>query len=497
MSGFFTTPRLWLIWILGTLVLAGFLLVKMYLAGDRTDLLIGQTSGVHHQFEVACETCHTADPFASPKKVSKELNKTCRGCHDAELDVSDDSHPRKKFTNPRMARFWEKVDARNCTSCHLEHQPEVTTVGMVSLPMDYCVACHSEGEQDVRVNRPSHKDLSFDTCASAGCHNFHDNRALYEDFLVKHGNDPWLHASPIHKASADAQARMRGQMEEYLAAAKAPPAQVTEPVLEHWAASAHAAAEVNCAGCHAPKAKTEEAIAADWEPKPSFDVCKTCHRDEFKSFTEGRHGMRLHAKIAKPRKIKDELKDLGWKKPDPEVVETLERYLSDATPPEAMSVSEARIPMQSSAHDKSLNCGSCHAPHEQDIRKAAVEACVSCHDDGHSKAYFDSPHYLLWQEEMAGTAPLGSGVSCATCHLPKIEGAKGFFSTHNQNAYLRPNEKMIRPVCMDCHGLGFAIDALADPGLVARNFKGRPEKHIESIDWALRRVEDGAQGANQ
>ena len=45
---------------------------------------------------------------------------------------------------------------------------------------------------------------------------------------------------------------------------------------------------------------------------------------------------------------------------------------------------------------------------------------------------------------------------------------------------------MIRPVCLDCHGLGFAINALADSGLVARNFRGRPAVHVQSIDWAVR-----------
>ena len=58
--------------------------------------------------------------------------------------------------------------------------------------MDFCVACHSEGDQDVRWDRPSHADLAFDTCASAGCHNYHDNRALYEDFLVEHAGGPAL-----------------------------------------------------------------------------------------------------------------------------------------------------------------------------------------------------------------------------------------------------------------------------------------------------------------
>ena len=71
---------------------------------------------------------------------------------------------------------------------------------------------------------------------------------------------------------------------------------------------------------------------------------------------------------------------------------------------------------------------------------------------------------------------------------------------HNQNDTLRPNEKMIRPVCLSCHGLAFAIDALADPALVARNFAGRPLGHVESIDMALeaeRRAEQSRREARE
>ena len=46
--------------------------------------------------------------------------------------------------------------------------------------------------------------MGFETCASAGCHNFHDNRALYEDFLIKHANTPWLKDTPV---VADAQTK--------------------------------------------------------------------------------------------------------------------------------------------------------------------------------------------------------------------------------------------------------------------------------------------------
>jgi hypothetical protein len=74
--------------------------------------------------------------------------------------------------------------------------------------------------------------------------------------------------------------------------------------------------------------------------------------------------------------------------------------------------------------------------------------------------------------------------------LPRIEKGKDeIFVNHNQNDVLRPNEKMIRPVCLQCHSLDFSIDALADKALIENNFSGKPSVHIPSIDWALKRVE--------
>jgi hypothetical protein len=46
---------------------------------------------------------------------------------------------------------------------------------------------------------------------------------------------------------------------------------------------------------------------------------------------------------------------------------------------------------------------------------------------------------------------------------------------------------MIRTVCLDCHGFGFSLDALADRELVQRNFQGGPSRHVESLDLVLRR----------
>ncbi|KAJ54420.1 hypothetical protein ACMU_18505 [Actibacterium mucosum KCTC 23349] len=491
---------LWLIWIALTLIIAGVAFTRLYLGGPRLTFMPGETAGVHHQIELACETCHTSSPFASQKKVRKDINKTCTTCHKEELKASNDSHPIKKFKNPRMASYWERIDARFCTSCHSEHQPEITLAGLLTLPQDYCVACHSEGDQDVRVNRPSHADLGFETCASSGCHNYHDNRAIYEDFLVKHAGQPWLKDAAQHPAATVARNRARPSEDEvqaYLASVRAPEDKRDDVIDGHWAASAHAAADVTCASCHAPDAETPDAVEAAWVDAPGEAICADCHRAEAKTFALGRHGMRSHPKIAKPRDAKKMLRALGLKKPPEALISAIEAYVDDPSPAPRMSTAEARVPLLPDAHGQDLTCNTCHKPHEQDLNFAAVGACLSCHADDHSQSYTDSPHHDLWQAELAGDLPPGSAVTCATCHMPQTERDGIVTTNHNQNDTLRPNEKMIRPVCMECHSLEFAIDALADPDLVARNFSGQPDRHIDSIDWAVSRVSQPDEGANQ
>ncbi|MEO1493295.1 MAG: ammonia-forming cytochrome c nitrite reductase subunit c552 [Pseudomonadota bacterium] len=466
---------LWLVWLLGTVVAGGAVAAVMYVGGPRDALLIGKTTGAHHQIELACDACHAADPFASPKKTAKKMNKACLECHKAELQISNDSHPVKKFRDPRNADVRAKLDALYCHTCHAEHKPEITRTGAVTLPMDYCSACH----QEVYKNRPSHEGYGFETCASAGCHNFHDNTALYEDFLVKHAGGPDIKEMPVLallERTVDPDKALTA------ADAIAPSEQLTSDAVAKWAGSAHALNGVNCGGCHAPDAEGQEAIAAAWVLQPDLKTCQSCHKPQAKTFTEGKHGMRFHPKLPKPRKAPKK---------------GLEAYLDQATggafrdqPLEAITVADAQLTtLKPDAADREIgNCNTCHKPHEVDIAVAAVDACAGCHDDRHTRAYFDSPHYGLWKAELEGAAA-GSGVSCASCHMPRIEDRRGdLFTTHNQNSYLRPNEKMIRTSCLSCHSLDFAIDALADPDLVESNFNGRPSVHIESIDWALKRV---------
>lgn len=504
---------LWTIWGLASVLTAGTLYTFLFVKGPQSAFVIGEMTNAHVQIETACGTCHTAPFFASEVKASKAMNKACLSCHEGELELSNDSHPVKKFRGPAKIAMREKLDGLYCATCHMEHSPEITGPVMVTLPQDLCSACH----QEVGNDRPSHEGLGYETCASAGCHNFHDNTALYEKFLVEHSGLPDFakHAvsdlsaqtrapSPMERALAsdvpvqaleaylttlenppeDPALAARGKINAVLFAsdAVAPESYLDDTAISNWAASEHAREGINCAGCHAAEVAGTGDLAqieTAWIEAPGPDVCADCHAPQAKSFSFGKHGMSAHPELAAPRH------------PPTEGIAAYLAFLAPEPEPGRFRVGDSRLPMQSQAQDEMLgSCANCHKPHEQDLRVAAVEACTSCHADDHSLAYEGSPHHELWLAERDGAAPVGSGVSCADCHMPKLEGRRsGVVTTHNQNAYLRPNEKMIRPVCMSCHSIEFSIDALADPDLVKSNFNGRPSAHIESVDWALRRVE--------
>ncbi len=460
----------WTIWAIATLAGGAVLVAGMFYGGkSRASLLIGNTSSGHHQIELACNACHTK-AFGS----KDDMQSACVRCHGEDLKVSKDSHPKKKFTDPRNADRLEKLAATECITCHTEHKPEITHSMGVTLPTDYCALCH----EDVGKDRPSHKGLAFSTCADAGCHNYHDNRAIYEDFLEKHANQSDIAEKPIVALKAEPpKVESDRPPITQLDAADAPPAHHGDGTIANdWLATAHARSGVNCSGCHAVGAKGAADIAAKWTSKPDHAACKTCHQLEVKTFTQGRHGMRLaDGLLAETKGLLGLFKDKPLSPMRPEL---------------------ARLPMQSKVADKTLTCRTCHAAHSFNTAKSEVEACMSCHNDNHTKAYIGSPHHKLLLAEQTGAGAKGSGVSCATCHMPRETHEdpetyeERLLVTHNQNANLRPNEKMIRSVCMSCHGLGFSIDSLADRSLIERNFTGRPSVRVESIQWVMNRLKE-------
>jgi predicted CXXCH cytochrome family protein len=399
----------------------------------RTLYLPGASTAGHHQIEQRCELCHSAGEGVSQA--------ACLSCHAQELADADDSHPREKFLDPRNAALVRRLDGRRCVSCHVEHRPGETGAMGVTLAGDFCRTCH----EDVAEERPSHRGLAWDGCQASGCHNYHDNRALGERFLADHVDEPALLPgatviAPGAMAAAPGAPLARGD-------ADAPDGAMQAAAVDEWAASAHAASGVNCSGCHGARDA--------WNARPDRDACRGCHAIEVAGFEGGKHGMRAAAGLL------------------------------------PMTPADARLPMRDAAQHRELGCSSCHGAHDADVVHASVDACLECHADQHSLAYRGSPHQQRWALERRGAFWAGSGVSCATCHMPRVRrvdaARPGVAALHDQNDALRPVETMVRPVCSSCHGVGYSLAALADRALIDRNFRGAPASAAASIDMVRRR----------
>jgi len=449
-----TKQRLTLVWIWLALSvgLLGWMGYSMFEAEDKTVFMPGPLTDGHYQIGVACTACHS-DPLAGDEMFQE----ACVTCHGDDRKKPFDSHPRSKFTDPRNADTLENIDARQCVTCHTEHQPDMTGNNGLTQPVDFCSNCH----RDIGKDRPSHQGMAFDTCNDAGCHNFHNNRALYTDFLVKHLGEPDVLERPVlpEREFASVLAELadypadRYPIEALTMDDADSPQDNRLPGPEHddWLDTAHAKSGVNCSACH--NVALNDGEEPRWTDRPDHRACAQCHSLELERFKRGKHGMRIAADLP------------------------------------AMTPADARLPMQEDAAHVSLECTSCHGAHRFDVTRAAVTACLGCHKDDHSLAYRKSPHFKLWEKEISGEGKPGSGVSCASCHMPRInfdvnDWVSRIMVDHNQNATLSPNEKMIRPACVQCHGLGFTLDALADPALIANNFDGQPAVHVRSMELA-------------
>jgi len=427
------------LWIAASAAASVYLAMSLDGEGRRV-YLPGDTTSGHHQIEERCELCHSAGDG-----VREEA---CLGCHREELAEADDSHAPQKFLDPRNAALGRTIDARHCVTCHREHRPRQTAAMGVTVAATFCADCH----QDVLTDRASHAGFSRDGCAAAGCHNYHDNRALAEDFLADHLDEPDLAAQPTVAPVSAARAAGRP-----LTAADidAPPGSRPAAAVDEWRASSHARAGVNCSGCHGGARLAGSGPARAWTDHPGPAACAGCHGAEVAGFESGKHGMRIAAGLP------------------------------------AMTPADARLPMTDDAAHRTLGCASCHGAHDVDVRRAAVDACLGCHADQHSLAYKGSPHHRRWLEEQRGAFWRGSGVSCATCHMPRVRRLDGgeprVLVDHDQNASLRPLESMVRPVCASCHGVDFSLASLADPALVRRNFRSAPSAPSAAMELVRRR----------
>ncbi|MGD1897641.1 MAG: cytochrome c3 family protein [Phormidesmis sp.] len=217
-----------------------------------------------------------------------------------------------------------------------------------------------------------------------------------------------------------------------------------EEITQQWQTGAHALNDVNCASCH--QAEETKAFVAS----PNQESCQSCHESAVETFLLGKHGIR-----------------------------TLEGE-SPLTP--AM----ARITMKHDAFDKQLSCNACHDVHTVNTMQASVESCLTCHNDNHSLNYENSKHA---QGVLSSSLPRpgAAQVTCATCHLPrtatkKTDGTVVVKVNHNNTYTLKPRNRMVGEVCMNCHGVEYSYNSIFDDELVEANFDRPPTLEHESFE---------------
>ncbi len=225
-------------------------------------------------------------------------------------------------------------------------------------------------------------------------------------------------------------------------------AKVTEAELaqinQQWQGSAHALAEVNCSSCHRDE-QTKAVVA-----QPSHESCRTCHTSEVETFLLGKHGIRL---------------------------------LEGETP---LTPALARLPMKSDVQAKAMNCNTCHNVHTVNTFQASTDSCLTCHNDTHSLNYRNSKHAQQVLAEDALPRPSAQSVTCATCHLPRHGSGVASDATvvvnHNNTYNLKPRDRMVQDVCMNCHGLEYSYNSIFDDDLVTANFARPPTQKLQTFE---------------
>ncbi|MEL6108126.1 MAG: cytochrome c3 family protein [Planctomycetota bacterium] len=432
--------RPWAFFLLLNFLIGSYFLYGLFAPAStiKTSWLPGTTTHGHYQIELDCDACHSPSRDEGDHSAENVMQDACIRCHQSQLDEAKDTHPASKFNDPTNADRLLLLNAQDCLACHREHVPEQTLEMGLTMPGDYCWHCH----QDVSEHRPSHEGMAFGGCSTAGCHNYHDNRALNERYLSAHFDEP----DHLDLALQPARGGKDGPRENKLPLSSNDADAPTEPladrsILEDWATTAHAASGVNCSGCHVDSNDSNKS----WSNTVPMESCGQCHDRQVDSFQTGKHGMRLARGL------------------DP------------------MRPEYARLPMHQGAAHRELTCNACHAGHRFDTEFASTEACKQCHADSHTMAYDDTAHAELWRQELSGVGEASSGVSCATCHLPRLTDRKGVWVNHDQNSGLRPNETMALQVCSNCHGLEYALSALADAALKETCYGEPPSKRISGI----------------
>ena len=222
-------------------------------------------------------------------------------------------------------------------------------------------------------------------------------------------------------------------------ATKITPEQI-QKINQEWANSVHGLNDINCSSCHLNE-ETKDFVA-----KPNHESCRSCHESQVETFLLGKHGIRLNEGLS------------------------------------ALTPKMAALPMNNSAFDQQMNCNTCHDAHSVNTFTAASDSCLTCHNDSHSLNYKKSKHFELVASEGILPRPSSDSVTCATCHLPREKHGETIYVNHNNTYNLLPRDRMVKDVCINCHGMEYAYNSIFDDELVTENFARPPTLKLETFD---------------
>lgn len=393
------------------------LLSYVFFSDKRTIFLPGQTSNSHHLIEHSCNSCH--------KAFDSVPNNNCNNCHNK--DLAQDSHSQEKLLNSKLG-FQKEFQKSNCKDCHQEHNGKLRPI---NTKQDFCFSCH----QKVKVELESHKNFTPSSCASSGCHNYHDNTALNITLMKKQlAIDPSdLTFQTLALDRELKEVSLLGDFPRDL--------NFNQEIISNWQSSYHAQASVNCTDCH--KATNDVFIK-----NPTQSSCAKCHSYELSGFQQSAHGIREYLNLS------------------------------------PLVQKQSRLPMKLKEDEhRKLSCFICHDVHTANTRQAAVESCLKCHNDDHSQKYLQSKHATLFAPEDK-QRPGVQAVSCATCHMPRVEivveGKNKVVVQHNNSFNLRPRDRMLK-ICLDCHDFEFSFNSIFDDEMVKSNFTAAPTKKHDTL----------------
>lgn len=358
----------------------------------------------------------------------------CNNCH--EKDLAQDSHSEAKLLASKENKQLEF--RKNCRDCHQEHTGKLRPI---TSKKEFCYSCH----KTTIVEKENHRNFTVSSCWSSGCHNYHNNSELTLEVIKKQlsvdPSDLAFQVLPLVREETSTELNPNFPLN----------LSVNQEIISQWKLSYHSQISVNCMNCH-------QEVNNSFVKNPSQDICAKCHSFEFEAFRRSTHGIREKLKLT----------------------------------PLVQKQSKLAMKLKDDEHRK-LSCFICHDVHTVNTRQASVESCLKCHNDEHSQKYLQSKHATLFAPEDK-QRPGSQAVSCATCHMPRIEimveNKNKVVVDHNNSFNLRPRDRMLK-VCLACHDFEFSFNSIFDDEMVKNNFIGVPTKKHQTMKMLIPQTEIG------